>query len=165
MNRLYLIAPVVLLGLFGGVYAQHTRHAAEQAKNRAAQVAAARAAEEARKTAAEHQARADAEERAAARAREEQQKIDGKRARWEAEGARIAADTARYQTQADYVRQKIADAKRQLETRRAQEESLRQSAFERDRQIELARIAKRNAEIEIQRLTEILARKAGLDLP
>ena len=164
MNRFYLIVPVVLLGVFGGVYWQHTQHSAEAAKAKAELVQQAKVAEEAKKAESERKAREDADRRAAARLAEEDKKQEEKRIRWETEGARLVEETARYQKQAADLARQIAEAEKKIVAQRGEREARARAAFEQEREIELIRIAKRNAELEIQRLTEIVARKAGTSL-
>lgn len=161
MNRIYLIAPVILLGLFGGIYWQHSRAAAAHAVEKAALVAAAREAETAKKAEAERLARIDAEKRAADRLAEEQKKDAEKRARYDEESRRIAEDTARYSAQVKTLAAESAALDQQLSDLRTRRENLNTGGFVLAREVELARIAKRNAELEIQRLTEMVARQAG----
>ncbi len=161
MNRFYLIVPVVLLALFGGVYWQHSSNAVSEARMKAAATAEAKLAEETRKADAERKAREDADKRAAARLAEEQKKEDDKRIKWEADNAQIAADAARYDAQAATFTKELTALEKQLAEIRATGQSLNRQNFELARDVELARIAKRNAELEIQRTTEILARTAA----
>lgn len=164
MNKLYITVPVILTLLFGGVYYQHTVQAAKDAA--AAEVIAQQTAqaEAAKKAEAERQAREDADKRSAERIAEEKRKEEEKAAKWAAQSAEIAAATATYTAQAA---KNVADAK-QLEAKlaalRVEKDTLGQSAFDYDQQVETARIAKRNAELEIQRLVEMVARKGGTTL-
>lgn len=164
MNKLYVSVPLVCTLLFGGIYYQHTQQAAKDAA--AAAIVAQKTAETeaAKKAEAERQARADADKRSAERIAEEKRKEEEKAAKWAAQSAEIAADTATYTTQAA---KNLADAKlleAKLTALRAEKDTLAQSAFDYDQQVETARIAKRNAELEIQRLVEMVARKGGTTL-
>ncbi|HEY9250307.1 MAG TPA: hypothetical protein VIO38_14305, partial [Rariglobus sp.] len=109
----------------------------------------------------ERLARIDAEKRAADRLAEEQKKDAEKRARYEEESRRIAEDTARYSAQVKTLAAESAALDQQLSDLRTRRENLNTGGFVLAREVELARIAKRNAELEIQRLTEMVARQAG----
>jgi hypothetical protein len=161
MNRLYLIVPVILLALFGGVYWQHNRTAAADAAAKAAAIAEANSAEAAKKAEAERKAREDADKRAAERLAEEEKKEADKRAKWEADGATLVAATADYTAQAAALAAQAAALEKEIAAVRADKERVSRETFEQSRAIELARIDRRNAELEIQRMTEMVARKAG----
>lgn len=164
MNRFYLIAPVVLLVLFGGLYWNHVRSADAEAQAKVAAAFEAQAAEDARKAEAERKAREDAEKRAAERLAEEQKREEAKAAKWAADSAQIAADKARYEEQTKALLAEAAALEKEIATVRGDRQTLKRDNFELAREIELARIAKRNAELEIQRTTEMLARSAGSTL-
>lgn len=161
MNRLYLIIPLILLALFGGVYWQHSLTADADARAKAAATAHAKSIADAQKAETERKAREDADLRAADRLAEEKKKEDEKRAKWDADSARIIEETARYSAQVAALTQEQAALEKALADTRAQHEKLAKENFEAARAIELARIARRNAELEVQRMTEMVARKAG----
>lgn len=161
MNRLYLIIPIILLALFGGVYWQHSLTADADARAKAAATAQAKSIADAQKAETERKAREDADLRAAARLAEEKKKEDEKRAKWDADNARITEETARYSAQVAALTQEQTALEKALADTRAQREKLARENFETARAIELARIARRNAELEVQRMTEMVARKAG----
>lgn len=161
MNRLYLLAPIVLLAVFGGFYWQHTRTAATESTDKAAAIIAAERAELANKTEAEHRARADAEKRSAERTAEEAKRDVEKRARTEEENRRIATDTATHRAQVAALTAETAALQAQLTALQTRRATLNTEAFALAKEVELARIAKRNAELEIQRLTDMVARQAA----
>ena len=162
--KLYLIVPLILLLGFSGVYVMHTKEAAAKAAIVAAEEAKQLEAEKARKAEAERQAKADADKRTAERLAEEKRKEEEKRAKWEAVGRQIAADTATYQAQAEKNSAEIKALEEKLAALRAEKDRASQAAFDLARNVETARIQKRNAELEIQRLVEAVARKAGTTL-
>jgi hypothetical protein len=161
MNRFYLIIPIILLALFGGAYWQHSRTADADARAKDDATAQAKTIADAQKAETERKAREDADLRAAARLAEEQKKEAEKRAKWDADNARIAEETTRYSAQVAALTQEQAALEKALADTRAQREKLTKENFETARAIELARIARRNAELEVQRMTEMVARKAG----
>ena len=165
MNRFYIIVPLALLVAFGGAYWQHSNEAENLAKGKASVVVQAKAAEEAKKAEAERKAREDADKRAASRIAEEQKKETDKRAKWEADSVRIADDVARYHLQADEAAKQTAVLQKQLSELRASRKILNDEAFNVAHEVESLLIQKRSVEIEVQRMTEMVARKAGATLP
>lgn len=161
MNRFYLIVPIVFLGLFGGVYWQHSRTAAAEAEVRAAETERIKAEELAKKTAAETAAREESARRTAAREAEEKKKDEEKRARWEADGRRIEEETTEFSGRVAELTAEIAKAEAALAAVRADKTRVDRENFELAREVELARIAKRNAELEIQRAIDVVAQRAA----
>lgn len=164
MNKLYIIVPLVLALAFGGLYVSHSKHAAEKAA-----VAKAEAEEKARvaaeqKAEAERQAREDAERRTREREAEEKKKEEEKAAKWAAQGKQIADETARYEELAKQHTAELKELEAKLAALRAEKEAAVRAGFDFDLDIEKARVAKRTAELEIQRLVEMTARKAGTTL-
>ena len=161
MIRFYLIIPLVLLTLFAGVYRHHRQQSDAEAQASAAAVAAAESAAKALQFAAEGKARAEVAARAAARAEAERQKQELLAAQWSAETVRIASETEGYQKQATLLRAELAGVEQQLSAVRQARIEAAGQGLELAREVELLRIAKRNAELEVQRTTEILVRRAN----
>jgi hypothetical protein len=161
MNRFYLIVPVILLGVFGGVYWKHSQTAANESARRAAETDRIKDDELAKKTEAERVAKADAARRSAERETEEQKKEADKQARWAAEGKRIEEETARFADRIKELTEQTAHTEAELATLRAARTQVDRENFELAREVELARIAKRNAELEIQRAVDVVAERAS----
>jgi cell division protein FtsB len=161
MNRFYLIAPLVMSLIFGGIYFNHTKHADEAAAIKLAEVAKLKDEEEAKKAEAERKAREDGEKRTAARALEENKKEEDKIAKWNADGAKIAEETAGYNAAIAKYTAEVAGLEKEIGDLRTSKELAIKEVFAQAREVEMAHIAKRTAEFEIQRLTEMVARKAG----
>ena len=164
MNKLYFLVPALLLAVFGGLYAVHIKDAAAKAGIVAAEASKKAEAEKAKKTEAERQAKADADKRTAERLADEKRREDEKRGRWEAAGKQIADDTATYQAQAEKHAAEAKTLEAKLAELRAEKDRASQAAFDAAKDVEAARIQKRNAELEIQRMVEAVARKAGTTL-
>lgn len=164
MNKFYIIVPVVLLAVFGGVYWQHSGQAARHAEQQAAEVAHVEQEAAAKKQAAERQAREDAERRSAERLVEERKREEARQAAWEADNRKLAEDTTRYTEQAAKNRTEAERLAAEVKSLEAEHEKQEAAVFAQTEAVELARIAKRNAELEIQRLVEIVARKGGTSL-
>lgn len=161
MNRFYLIIPLVLLSLFGCVYWQHSQQRATELMARTAAASTAKKTAQAEQVVAEGKAREAAAQRTAARLTEEQTKQTTERAQWAAETARIATDTDAYLAQSAQLRSDLAKIEGLVRAAREATAVSSAQALELAREVELARIAKRNAELELQRTTAILARRAA----
>lgn len=164
MNKLYFFVPGLLLAVFAGVYVMHSRDAAEKAATVAADETRRVEAERAARSEAERLAKEDADRRAAERLAEEKRKEDERRVKWEAASRQIADDTANYRAQAEKNAAEAKALENQLSELRAEKDRAGQAAFDLAKNVEAARIQKRNAELEIQRMVEAVARKAGTTL-
>jgi predicted ribosome quality control (RQC) complex YloA/Tae2 family protein len=161
MNRLYLIFPIILLGLFGGIYWQHSQVAATEAATRASEMERLKNEELARKATAERTAREESTRRAATREAEELKKEEEKRIRWEADEQRIKEETAQFSKRGAELMSEIERVEKELAGVRVTKDRVDRENFEIAREVELARIAKRNAELEIQRAVEVVAQRAA----
>ncbi len=161
MNRFYIIVPLVLLVAFGGVYWQHSQDTESFAKGKADIVVQAKAAEQAKKTEVERHAREDADKRAAAHLAEDLKKEADQRAKWEADSVRIADDIARYHLQIGEAVKQAAVLEKQIVALRASKKVLNEEAFNAAHDVEYLLIQKRSVELEVQRMTTMVAHKAG----
>jgi predicted nuclease with TOPRIM domain len=73
-------------------------------------------------------------------------------------------ETQRLREQATKLETELSGLESQLSQMRKERESAKQAVFEDRLAIEAARVAKRNAELEIQRFIEMTARRAGTTL-
>lgn len=161
MPRLYILVPCVLLILFGGLYWSHARTARAEAAAVAAEEARVAKAEADQQAAAELAAREAAEKRAIERAAAEVKAEAERREKWQTEQTRLTAEVAELQTKADRLSDDLATAQKtfaDLETRRAR---LREQNLAAGLDVERQRIAKQSAELELQRLITLLARRNG----
>jgi hypothetical protein len=157
---MYLISVGGMLAIFLVFYLSATKQHEERERQRAIQVAAKKAADDAHKAEIEAKAREDAEARAKARADAEAQKEADRVAKWEAEGKKIQDATDKYNAAADASAKKAAELEVQLGALRTEKEKLNREAFELAKGVELGKIARRDAELEIQRTVAIVARHA-----
>ena len=161
MNKIYIIVPFVLTLAFGGIYLQHNKEAAAQEQQKIALQAKKEADEAAQKAEAERQAKADADKRELERQADEKKKEEEKRAKWDADSKRIADDTATFTATAAAHAATVKKLEAQLDSLRAEKDKAIQANFDFAHDVELTRIQKRTAELEIQRLVEMVARKGG----
>lgn len=164
MKKLYVAVPLALTLAFSGVYYLHSIEAKEKAALARAASEKADAEAAAKKAEAERQAREDAERRTAERLAEEKKKEEEKAAKWEAASRQIAEETAAYKEQAAKTATEITALEAKLAALRQEKDAAARLVFQRAGAVEAARIKKRNAELEIQRLVEMVARKGGATL-
>ena len=158
---LYIVLPIIMTGVFLVFYFQYE----EQREVRAA----TRAQENAQKAAAEKAVKDDAEAKAKESARIAQEERDRENATREAarkaqqdavdKDIKDKTDTslAEIDAAATRARQLSADIERMILDR----ERMAREAFALAKEVEIAMVAKRNAEMEEQRLIEMIARRTA----
>jgi len=159
MNKSYLIVPIVLLAIFGILYKGAVKDMEAKAEHQQA-VAKERAdAEKKRKDEIELKATADAKKRqdereAADLAKEEKKKRDYE------EGLKALNDEAtKYSTEADKLSKEVADLELQISQGRTDKEKLNSATFDLAKNAEQLKINRRNAELEVQRMIEMVSKK------
>jgi len=162
MNKFYVIFPVVLLLTFGVYYTQVAKpEMAEQERREAKKIEAQQAADDARRKEIEAKAQADAQ--AQQQIREEKERLKQEKAQKDREeqDRNILAETAKYETLAASLSKQISDLDKEIADLRDKRENLTRDVFDSAAKVELAKIERRNAELEIQRLYDIVAQKVG----
>lgn len=158
---MYLIFPGIMLGAFVFVYLGHVEETHKKEKAAAEKVARERSDLEAKKKVAEAKAREDAKKRQEERDAEEKKKQDEKAAKQAADDKKVADQTAESLTRVNAAQKQISALETELERMRKDKDKLSRESFESAKNVELARIARRNAELEIQRMTEMVSRRAA----
>lgn len=156
----YFIVPCVMLLIFTFFYISHAKEAKIREQARKEQIALEKQKEEDRKANIEEQARLDAAKHAAERAATAAQKEADRLAKWEQEGQELQETTDRYNAEADQLSHQISQLEVELDTLHKTKETTSQLVLQLSKQVELGRINKRNAELEIQRKTENVVRRA-----
>lgn len=159
MNKIYYIIPVVLLGAFLFVYRDATREMDKKEKARQEQIAAAKAVEEAHRKELDQKAEEEAKARQEQRDRELMEKEAKARKDYEDVMNSLKKETAEYNSDAEKYAKESAALEKKLSDMRSMREKLNKDNFDLTRQVELARISRRNAELEIQRTYEIVAKR------
>ncbi|MBW7893529.1 MAG: hypothetical protein H3C27_00320 [Opitutaceae bacterium] len=157
---LYFIVPGILTVIFTFFYLTHSKEAAEKERIRKEQVALVQAEEAAKKAEIEAKAREDAAKRAAEREAEAAAKEAERVAKWEAEGQRIQADTDQYNAEADKLSHDISELQVTLDSLYRTKERTNDEVLQLAKRVERARIDGQTADLEIQRLTEMIVRRA-----
>lgn len=158
---MYLIPPTIMLGLFTIVYFSHVEKREAKEKAKVEKIAKEKAELDQKKKIAEAKAREDTkkrnEERDAEEAKKEKEKID----KQAANDKEVRDATAQYNAEADKFAKEAATLEIELDRLRKDKDKLSRETFDLAKQVELARIARRNAELEIQRVTEMIHRRAS----
>ena len=165
MNKYYLIAPVALLLAFlftpSVGYFSAQKQIAAKVEAEANRKAEQKAAEDARKAEIEKKATADAQKRQAERDAEDLAKLQKKEKDYADAMNKLKEETAGYSADTDKLVKENAELEIQLGNLRNQKEKTNRETFELAKQVELAKISRRNAELEIQRMIEMVGNKVG----
>ena len=158
---MFVIFPGILLQIFLFFYHQTT--AAREIREQAQAEAAARqkADEAAHKQMIEDKARQDAEKRAADAAADEAKKEADSAAKKKAERDKIQAETDRYNAEVDRYTKDNADLEAQLDALKTKEDQDNRAEFELSKRVEEARVNERIAELDIQRMVDMVAQRAA----
>jgi hypothetical protein len=158
---MYLIFPGIMLCGFLVIYFSHVEEAEKKEKAHQAKIAQEKAEAEAKKKVAEAKARDDAKKRQEERDAEEKKKEQDKLARQAADDKKVHDAYLEFSAKADAASKQANAHEVELERLRKEKDKTSREAFELAKKVELARIARRNAELEIQRMTEMVVRRAS----
>ena len=161
MKRFYFIFPLVLLAVFIVLFMQFDKASDEADRIKAEKQAMIKQAAENKKKEDAAKSRQDSENRTAARLAEEKQKEEERIAKWNAESKKIDDETQQYVTKTAELSKEISDLEKQLVDLRATKDSRTRELLAVQSEVELAAITKHNAELEIQRMNEMLVRKVA----
>lgn len=158
---MYLIFPSVMLAGFLVIYFSHKKEAEAKEARHIAQVAKDKQDAEDKKKVAEAKAREDAKKRADERDAEEKKKEEEKAAKQAADDKKVHDQTAEYTAKGDAASKQAGSLEIELDRLRKEKDKTSRESFDLAKKVELARIARRNAELEIQRMTEMISRRAS----
>ena len=157
---LYFVAPAIMLVIFTFFYFSHADEVAQKEIAREERILAERTAEAERKAKIELEARIDAEKRAEERAAKIAKREADRITKWQTETAEITSATTAHKAEADKQVAIAAELEIELHSLRQATAKASQDELAYAMRVEQARIAKRNAELEIQRKTEMMIRTA-----
>src|SRR5262245_16928635 len=158
---LYLIIPAIMLGLFLFIYFPHVEKTHKKEEDRKAAVAKKKAEDDEKKKVAEAKARDDAKKRQDERDAEDAKKQKEKEDKQAADDKKVRDQTAEYTAKANAASAEVQKLEGELDRMRKEKDRLSRETFDLAKQVELARIARRNAELETQRITDMLAKRAA----
>lgn len=156
----YVLFPVALLAVFTVFYMSSRSETLAKEQAHREEMAREKAEADQKKQIAEAKAREDAERRNVERAAEEAKAAKDKEDKYNADMARIKEDTDKSNATAETYAAKVSELTIQLDTLHKQKDALTRESFELDKQVELADIERRNAEMEIQRYDAMIADRA-----
>ena len=157
----YVLFPAILLGVFLFYYTASKAETEAREKAAKAEMAKEKAEADQKKALAEAKAREDAEKRAADRAADEAKAAKEKEDKYNTDMARIKEDTDRSNATAATYAKQVSDLTIELDSLHKQKDTETRESFELAKKVELAEIARRNAELEIQRYTAMLVERAS----
>jgi septal ring factor EnvC (AmiA/AmiB activator) len=159
MNKSYLIVPLILAAVFGFYYksALNDMHAKEVANQVKADKI--KAEEKKRKDEVELKATADAKKRQDERDLADREKQLKKEAEYNDAMKKLRDEAKDYADQAEKLGKQIADIEAQIAQTRTEKDKLTRETLELAKAVELAKINRRNAELEIQRMMDMVAKK------
>jgi chromosome segregation ATPase len=157
---LYVLFPTALLGIFLFYYFASKAETEAREKVHREQVAREVADANQKKALAEAKARDDAERRNVERAAEEAKAAKDKEEKYNSEMARIKSETDRENASAEQYAKQVSELTIELDNLHKQKDSLTREDFDLAKKIELAEVARHNAEMEIQRYTEMISNRA-----
>jgi septal ring factor EnvC (AmiA/AmiB activator) len=162
MNKFYVIFPTVLLIAFAVYYTQIAKP--EMADKEAAvkqKIADQEAVDAARRADIEKKAQVDAQVQQ--HAREERDRLKQEKARHDREEAdrQIADETAKFENEAASLTKQISDMEKEIAGLRAKREDVSRALFDAAAKVELAKIDRQNAELEIQRMYGMVAQRVN----
>ena len=161
MNKSYLIVPAVLLAVFGFFYngALKEMHAKEVARQEKLDREAA--ADKKRKQEVEDRAQKDAEKRLAERAAADKAKEEKKEKDYQDAMRKLKDEADDYANQTAKLLKESSETEAAITKGRADKERLNREALEISKQVEQAKINRRSAELEIQRMVDMVAQRLG----
>ncbi len=157
---MYLVFPGIMLAIFLVLYTTHKKEAEEREKARTAKLAADIELEKQKKKENEERARIDAEKRQKEREEEERKKEAERRRKQEAADKEVRDATAQYRAEADKLAKEAGQLEIELDRLHKEKDQLGRREFDLAKQVELARVAKRNAELQQQHMTAMIAQRA-----
>jgi len=157
---MYVISVGSMLAVFLFFYTTHLKEADIKEKARIEKKAREDAEAKAAKDKREEQARKDAADRAEQRKKDEDEKEAKKLADWQKTNKEIQDSIDQHNAKADEYSKLISRLDIELSTLRANKEKLNRENFDVARDVEAARIEKRTSELEIQRMTDLIAKRA-----
>jgi predicted nucleic acid-binding Zn-ribbon protein len=162
MSKFYVLFPAFLLIVFGVYYTQVAKPEMIQ-KVAAAQKAEAdkAAAEEANRLRIEAKAQEDARRVQEERTKRDRDRDEKARREKEDNDRKIRDETAKWESDAVNYSKQITDLQAQIAALRTQKENVNREVFDAAARVERAKIDRRNAELEIQRMYEMVAGKVN----
>lgn len=157
---MYLIFPGAMLGIFLVFFLSHQKETEAKEAERTAVAAKKKADDDKAKAETEARAREDAAKKQAEREAEEKKKDDDRRAKQAAADKVIQDDIAAAKAEGDKFAKEATALAAQLENLRKDKDRLTRETFDVQKQVEAARVDRRTAELDAQRMMDMVAKQA-----
>jgi hypothetical protein len=157
MNKAYLIVPAVLLAAFVGVERSFQHKRAEEAAARTASALALKIEEDRVKAEKQRIATEELQQKVADRERADRERAEKKQRDYEAVVATLRDQAETQEAEAARLTAEIASLGAKLDALRATRNATDRETFDLARVVALQRVDRRNAEIELQRTTAMVA--------
>jgi len=162
MNKFYVFFPAVLLVAFAIYYTQVAKpEMAEQEAAAKQKIVDQEVADTARRADIEKKAQADAQVQQHAREERDRLKLEKARHDREEQDRQIADETAKFENESASLKKQISDMEKDIFNLRAKREDTSRAVFEAAAKVELAKIDRQNAELEIQRMYGMVAQRVN----
>lgn len=158
---MYLLFPGLMLGIFLIFWFAHEKDSAERDHVRLEKQAEKQAADKKTKDEAEQKARLEAAERQKQREEDERKKEEARQAKMAAADKQVKDLTDTALADGDKSQKTINGLELDIDRLHKQKDDANRRLFDLQKQVELARVAKQNAELEEQRMTEMIARRTA----
>jgi chromosome segregation ATPase len=153
----FVIAPILMLGVFLVFYFLSTAETERREQVHLAALAAQKADADQKKKIAEETAREDAEKRNEQRLADEAKTAQEKQDKYEAAMRKIQEGTDKANATAEKFAKQVSDLSIELDALYKQKDEESREAFELAKKVQAAQVARRNAELDIQRMVEMIA--------
>jgi chromosome segregation ATPase len=159
---LFVISPACMLAVFLVFY--YADRAQSEIREQAHQVQLAKQKAEAdeKKRLAEAKAKADADQRNLDRIADQARVAKEKQDKYDAEMARIKADTDKSNATAQKFANQVSELSIKLDNLHKEKDELTRKNFELLKQVQQAQVARNNAEMDIQRMVAMISDRADL---
>jgi hypothetical protein len=161
---MFVLFPGIMLAIFLTFFLSHKKEMQERETARLATAARLQQETDAKKKADEAAEHRDAVKRSEERVVEEKRKADERAAKQAAADKEVTDATDKALADGDKAAQEARRLEMELENLRKTKNLLSREAFEVAQQNELAKVARRNAELEEQRTIEMIANRADNSL-
>src|SRR4051812_28261508 len=158
---MYLVFPGAMLGLFLIFFFAHKKAADERERVRIEVAEQKKAADAEQKRKAEERAKVAAAQRQAEREKEEADKEKARREKQAKIDNDIREDTNKALAEADASQKEVNALELEITRLHKLKDQQSRESFDLAKAVEMERVRKRNAELEIQRFTEMIARRAN----
>lgn len=161
MNKYYFIVPALLLGGFIFIYRGSAEEMRQKEVKHKMEIDAKKAAEEKQRLENEKQAQEDAEKRQKVREQEDLAKLQKREKEYNDIMTRLKTESDALDAENAKLTKESSELEIALINGQILRDKTNRESFELSKQVELAKINRRGAELEIQRLIEMVGSKAS----